>query len=181
MIDALKNIAEKYTLSIQEDLKEYDLSFDIRNIPNNKITLTKDTTSIGINASYEFLWGTSEKPSHFSGNNTDKYICWIKCKIEDSSVPDFRITESSTIDKWFRSKPMKIYCKDTPFKTKLNGFSQIKAIFEQCKESAELSPSISSINKNGQLELDINFQSFLPYYDIFEHCIELCHELEKLK
>jgi len=47
-------------------------------------------------------------------------------------------------------------------------------------ETAELSPSISTMTKNETLEVNINFQSFLPYYDIFEYAIEFCHELEKL-
>jgi len=180
MKSELQRIAEKHSLSFHEDLKEYDLSFDIRNIPNNKITLIKSTPSIEIIASYEFLWGTSEKPSYFAGHNPDKYICWIKCRINNSTLPEFRIIESGVINKWLRKIPMTIYCKDDSFKRKLNDSQQINSIFNKCIETAELSPSISTMTKNETLEVNINFQSFLPYYDIFEYAIEFCHELEKL-
>jgi len=125
MKDELQQIAKKHSLSLNENLNEYDLSFDIRNIPNNKFTLIKSTLSIEIIASYQFLWGTSEKPSYFAGNNPDKYICCIKCRINNSALPDFRIIESGLINKWLRKIPITIYCKDDSFKRKLNSLPQI--------------------------------------------------------
>ena len=99
MIMNLKAIAEKHEFELCNINDNYNLSFDIRNLPLQKVILSRSNEKFSITVRVEFLWGTSEKPSFFSGNNPDKYIFRINYQSRQSKIPSFRIIESSVWNK----------------------------------------------------------------------------------
>lgn len=174
MLPELLALADRYKLSFNHDLSTYDLSFELRNLPFKTITLFKKTSKVDIKIVYDFLWGTSQKPSYFSGNTPDKHSYAIKLKLNLSNLSDFKIIESEFYDKWFSKRNHSVYCKNNEQKTALNNSKWLKTIYNECNNTAGYSLSMSGTKLDNGFEVAIYFQSFLPHFDLLEQCIVFC-------
>lgn len=181
-MNKLRQISEKYNCKYKEEKGTYNLNFELRNLPLVLITLIQESHNFKLVVKYEFLWGTSTRPSYFSGNTPDKYKFTINCQLTDNSIiPDFHIMEHDFIRKLIFKRDLRIKSKDKLFVDFLSNNNLIEDIYGLCKDSAELSPIIECRVKNNNPIISINYQSFELITDILDKSIDFCNQLHNYK
>ncbi|NOY46884.1 MAG: hypothetical protein GXO84_01475 [Chlorobi bacterium] len=182
MEEILKQISEKHNCTYSQRKGTYDLSFNIRNLPMEIITLEQESTNFKLTARCELLWGTSKTPSIWSGNTPDNNKFSIESHFKNNiEIPDFHIMEHDFIRKWIYGRDLKIKSKDKLFKDFLSNNNLIKGIYSSGKNSSELSPIIECYVKNTTPIIHINYQSFELNSDILDKSIEFCNQLMNYK
>lgn len=178
MEEFMKKVADKFDCEIEISENNYDLGFMIRNLPSTHMILKKKTDQFNFAVSRNFMFGTSNSPSVWSGNTPDKYTVSCTIHLYKNLFPDFLIMEHGPFQKLIFREHVRIRCKDESLKKKLKSNQLIKKIFRAVRSTAEFSPVIQGKNHSTYFSLDINYQSFEKLEEIFEIIIKFCLDFE---
>jgi len=177
---SLKALALKYNCSFTYEEKTFNLGECIRNVPHNVITLAKVNNSLKLKITCEFVYGTSPKPSYYTGNLTDNYIFRIEAEFNDSErFNDFYIISNSAIRFYLFNSSFQVKTKDKELKSYLKQNVILKRIYDESYKSAEISPMIEVEVKRNKVYFDINYQSFEINFEILEDVIRFIEELKQ--
>ncbi len=144
--------------------------------------LSKKENDFKLKLKAEFVYGTSTKPSYFSGNLTDANIFRIKAEFNNSgNLNDFYIISNSLIRKYFFNSTFTVKSRDKKLKLFLEQNKKVNTIYDISYDSAEISPMIEADVKNNKVFIDINYQSFETNLNILDEMLQFCTFLKSYK
>jgi hypothetical protein len=161
LLSSLEKIAKKYNCSIDFEENTFNLGWNIRNVPIQVVWLVKNENGIKLKLKVEFVYGTSQKPSYYSGNFTDVNSFRLNAEFTNNgSLSKFYIISNSAIRNYLFNATFQVKCRDKKLKHFLQQNETIKKIYDHSYNSAEISPMIEvDLNRN-QVDLNVNYQSF---------------------
>lgn len=175
----LKALAKKHKFLFSSEEKTFDLGVNIRNVPHNIIRLSKNEDDFRVKLKVEFVYGTSKKPSYFSGNLTDVTSYRVEVEFNNrGNLTDFYIMPSGLFQSYFFKTKFKVKSKDANLKQYLSQNNELNSIYNLSYDSAEISPLIEVKINSDKVIMDINYQSFETKLTMLDEILQFCTRLK---